>query len=373
MVSDVFARIQVHIFATLICLVMLVETQNHKDSRQYSFRLFRAQLIACMLLLVSEAASWSTAGSTKFFWNTVCFSLHAFPGYLFSLYADYQLGAGEEQLRRNPLPRLMPLLLAEVLVVANLFTPLLFSVDSNGVYHRESWFLVDTLLSYSYLGYSFTRIVRNRREMDRMLVRPLILFHIIPFVGGAIQVCFYGSGFTLPSFALALLVCYVYIQQRQLGTDYLTSACNRLQADKELRQRMQGSTESPFAVLSLDINNFKNINDQFGHAVGDEALIETVRLLQRTLRRSDTLARYGGDEFLIITDTSDPAGLQQMLDRIHQAFDRFNQQMDRPYQLSLSIGQAIYDPASPSSQEQLLAIADARMYQHKQEKNEKGR
>lgn len=365
MVSDVFARIQVHIFATLICLVMLVETQNHKDSRQYPFRLFRAQLIACMLLLVSEAASWSTAGSAKFFWNTVCFSLHAFPGYLFSLYADYQLGAGEEQLRRNPLLRLVPLLLAEVLVVANLFTPLLFSVDSNGFYRRESWFLLDTLLSYSYLGYSFVRVLRNRREMDRQLVRPLILFHIIPFVGGVIQVCFYGSGFTLPSFALALLVCYVYIQQRQLGTDYLTSACNRLQADKELRQRMQSSSASPFAVLSLDINNFKNINDRFGHAVGDEALIETVQLLQRTLRRSDTLARYGGDEFLIISDIGDSDSLQHMTDRIHQAFSLFNQQSSRPYQLSLSIGSALYDPAKPVSQERLLALADARMYQQK--------
>ena len=373
MVSDVFARIQIHIFATLICLVMLVETQNHKDSGKYPFRLFRAQLIACMLLLGSEAASWSSVGETKFFWNTVCFALHAFPGYLFSLYADYQLGASEEQLRRNPLPRLVPLLLAEVLVVANLFVPLLFSVDSNGFYRRESWFLVDTALSYSYLGYSFIRVVCNRREMDRLLVRPLILFHIIPFVGGAIQVCFYGSGFTLPSFALALLICYVYIQQRQLGTDYLTSACNRLQADKELRERMQGAVVSPFSVLILDINNFKKINDQFGHAVGDGALIETVQLLQRTLRRSDTLARYGGDEFLIISDANTPDSLQQMIERIHQAFSLFNQQADRPYQLNLSIGQAIYDPASRFSQEQLLAVADSRMYQNKMETVEQSR
>ena len=365
MVSDVFARIQIHIFATLICLVMLVETQNHKDSGKYPFRLFRAQLIACMLLLGSEAASWATAGSTKFFWNTVCFALHAFPGYLFSLYADYQLGAGEEQLRRNPLPRLLPLLLAEVLVVANVFTPLLFSVDSNGFYQRERWFLVDTALSYSYLVYSFARVVRNRREMDRLLVRPLILFHLIPFVGGAIQVCFYGSGFTLPSFALALLICYIYIQQRQMGTDYLTSACNRLQADKELRQRLQEGAGKPFAVLILDINNFKRINDQYGHGVGDEALIETVQLLQRTLRRSDTLARYGGDEFLIISDIGDSDSLQHMTDRIHQAFSLFSQQASRPYQLSLSIGSALYDPANPVSQERLLALADARMYQQK--------
>ena len=201
--------------------------------------------------------------------------------------------------------------------------------------------------------------------MDRLLVRPLILFHLIPFVGGAIQVCFYGSGFTLPSFALSLLICYIYIQQRQMGTDYLTSACNRLQADKELRQRLQEGAGKPFAVLILDINNFKRINDQYGHAVGDEALIETVQLLQRTLRRSDTLARYGGDEFLIISDIGDSDSLQHMTDRIHQAFSLFSQQASRPYQLSLSIGSALYDPANPVSQERLLALADARMYQQK--------
>ncbi len=91
MVNDLIARIQIHIFSILVCLIMLVETQNHKDGKKFSFRLFRAQLIASILLLGSEAASWATTGSAKFFWNTVCFSLHAFPGYLFSLYADYQM------------------------------------------------------------------------------------------------------------------------------------------------------------------------------------------------------------------------------------------------------------------------------------------
>ena len=132
-----------------------------------------------------------------------------------------------------------------------------------------------------------------------------------------------------------------------------------------LRQRLQEGAGKPFAVLILDINNFKRINDQYGHAVGDEALIETVQLLQRTLRRSDTLARYGGDEFLIISDIGDSDSLQHMTDRIHQAFSLFSQQASRPYQLSLSIGSALYDPANPVSQERLLALADARMYQQK--------
>lgn len=98
-----------------------------------------------------------------------------------------------------------------------------------------------------------------------------------------------------------------------------------------------------------------------------------MQILQRTLRRSDTLARYGGDEFLIISDANDPDSLQQMIERIHQAFFQFNQQSEHPYKLGLSIGYAIYDPANRVSQEQLLTIADARMYQNKQEKIEQRR
>ena len=372
MVSDVFARIQIHLFAILVCLVMLVETQHHRDSNQYSFRLFRAQLIACMLLLATEAASWSTAGSLKFFWNTVCFSLHAVPGYFFSLYADYQLGKSKEQLDRTFWIRLLPLLAAETLVVLNLFHPILFSVGADGFYRREAWFLADTLLSYSYLGYTFVRILLRRHELDPLLFRPLMLFHGIPFVGGAVQYLFYGSGFTLPSFALALLVCYVYIQNRQLGTDYLTQACNRFQADKELNRRLQNPFRRPFALIMIDINSFKKINDVFGHLVGDEALIQTVQTLRRSLRNSDMLSRYGGDEFLIITDCHTPEALQAMIARIRHQFALFNQQTARPFRLSLSIGFTVCDFREKHTPEELLAIADASMYQDKQQWEKSG-
>ncbi len=369
MVNDLIARIQIHIFSILVCLIMLVETQNHKDGKQFSFRLFGAQLMACILLLGSEAASWATTGSAKFFWNTVCFSLHAFPGYLFSLYADYQMGSTEEQLRRHRLIRLLPLLAAESLVCLNLFEPVLFSIDANGFYQREFLFTVDVLLSYSYLVYSFIRVYRNRQEMDLLIVRPLVFFHIIPVIGGIIQFCFYGSGFTLPSFALSLLICYIYIQNRQMGTDFLTNAYNRLQADKELRQRIQNQFQKSFSVIMLDINKFKSINDKFGHAVGDDALINTVQVLRQSLRSTDHLFRYGGDEFLVITDINGPEELDHIVDRIRHNFRLFNQQANKQFQLNLSIGYAIFDAEAKSTPEQLLAIADANMYRAKQDKS----
>ena len=366
MANEAFVRIQIHLFAIFVCAAMLVDTQHYMNSRQYSFRLFRTLLVVCILILGTEAASWYCQGAWKIFWNTLCFSLHTLPGYFFSLYVDYQLGASENNLQRLRLSRLLPLLAEEGLVIANLFTPILFSIDAEGFYHRESLFTLDAALGYSYLAYTFVRICRQRSLLDRSSLQALIIFHMLPLAGGAAQIVFYGSGLAWPSVALALLICYIYIQNRQLGTDYLTSAGNRLHADRQLRNRLQNAAKQPFSAMMADINNFKKINDLYGHLVGDEALVQTVNLLRQSLRHSDFLARYGGDEFLILTDISSAEDLDHMVERIQQNFAQFNEQACKPYPLELSIGYDQFDPQSGQTLEQFLAQVDKKMYEKKQ-------
>ena len=365
MVTDAFVRIQIHLFAICVCLAMLVDTQKQVKNSQYSFRLFRSLLIVCMLLLGTEAASWYTTGSWKFLWNTACFSLHAVPGYLFSLYVDFQLGYSESELRRYQW-RLLPLVLSESLVLYNLLvSPILFSVRSDGLYYRESLFVLETVCSYSYMIYTFFRVCQQWNQQERSLLQPLILFHLIPVIGVVAQILLYGTGFAWPSVALALLVCYIYIQNRQIGTDYLTSANNRLQVDRQLHRRLHDAPKQPFSALMIDIDNFKGINDTHGHLVGDEALIQTVQILRQLLRRNDFLARYGGDEFLILTDNHTAGELDGMAERIRQKFDHFNQHSGKPYQLTLSIGHAVFDPQSQQAPEEFLAMVDERMYAKK--------
>ena len=365
MVNESFVRIQIHLFAMFVCMIMFVDTQNRINWQEHSFRLFRALLASCILVLGTEAASWYSSWHWKYFWNTVCFALHAVPGYLWSLYTDYQLGSSQEQLKQHRLLRLLPLLAVEALVVGNFFTPVLFSLDANGYYHREPWFLLDTVLSYSYLAYALARTYRARHRLDPVFLAPLLLFHIIPFIGGILQVCFYGTGLAWPSVSLSLLVCYIYIQNRQLGLDYLTKAFNRLQIDQQLRSSIQAAGHTAISAIMVDINNFKGINDTFGHLVGDEALVQTAQLLRQSLRYDDFLARYGGDEFLILTRINSADSLSKMVERIQKSFEQFNQASGKPYRLTLSIGQAIYDPQLNQTPEQFLAIVDQEMYREK--------
>jgi diguanylate cyclase (GGDEF)-like protein len=373
MVTESLVRIQIHLFAMFVCMIMFVDTQNRINWQEYSFLLFRALLASCILLLATEAASWYSSWHWKYFWNTICFALHPVPGYLWSLYTDYQLGAAKEQLKQHRLLRFLPLLAAEALVVGNAFAPVLFSVDANGAYQRESWFLLDTVLSYSYLAYALMRTYRARHRLDPVFLKPLLLFHVIPFLGGILQICLYGTGLAWPSVSLSLLVCYIYIQNRQLGLDYLTKAFNRLQIDQQLRASIQGAGRTAISAIMVDINNFKGINDTFGHVVGDEALVHTAQLLRQSLRYDDFLARYGGDEFLILTRLDSTDALCKMVERIQKNFEQFNQSSGKPYYLTLSIGQAVYDPHSNQTPEQFLALVDQEMYREKRRQNAAGK
>ena len=120
--------------------------------------------------------------------------------------------------------------------------------------------------------------------------------------------------------------------------------------------------------MYMDVDNMKWINDNLGHSTGDEALIEVASILRKTFRKSDVLARIGGDEFVFLgleTEKNNPGIL---VERIRRKLDARNSKKTSCYPLSLSIGLALYDPDSPVSLRDLIEEADKRMYQEKMAK-----
>jgi diguanylate cyclase (GGDEF)-like protein/PAS domain S-box-containing protein len=121
-------------------------------------------------------------------------------------------------------------------------------------------------------------------------------------------------------------------------------------------------------LLFIDLDNLKELNDRFGHPVGDQALIQTTRILKKTFRGSDIIARIGGDEFVVLTLEISGAGARTFYARLQKSLDSFNRHTRLPFALALSIGWAHYDPARPRSIHTLLTQADRMMYRHKQSK-----
>lgn len=118
--------------------------------------------------------------------------------------------------------------------------------------------------------------------------------------------------------------------------------------------------------MFVDLNDFKHINDRWGHQMGDEALRQVARRLQGATRADDFLARFGGDEFvLLLTGWQRPEDLQPVVDRLHDALKAPLQLGDHCVGVSASIGLAFStdDHASP---EALLHAADRAMYASKQ-------
>jgi diguanylate cyclase (GGDEF)-like protein len=158
--------------------------------------------------------------------------------------------------------------------------------------------------------------------------------------------------------------------QRAAMTDPLTGLANRRYLFQRLDQEHAFSArhKTPLAILMLDVDHFKELNDAHGHAAGDKALQGLSEILQRVIRREDVIARYGGDEFIIISRGAAHEQVLQFAERIrHGASSRLINVGDTTVHLTLSIGFASYDPlAEPDvGMMELLVRADAALYRSK--------
>lgn len=121
----------------------------------------------------------------------------------------------------------------------------------------------------------------------------------------------------------------------------------------------------PACMFFFDLNYFKPINDRFGHAEGDHALINFAQILTETFRESDVVGRLGGDEFAVLLTNATSETSQIILDRFSQKVDEYNKVSQRGYDILYSVGMVKYDAARHKDVSDLMAEADTLMYEHK--------
>lgn len=161
--------------------------------------------------------------------------------------------------------------------------------------------------------------------------------------------------------------------KRQASQDPLTGVFNRSKAfeifDRELsRSRRDGL---PLAVLLLDLDHFKNINDTLGHQAGDEVLRESARRLMSGVRTYDTVARYGGEEFLVLMPTCNEQDAVRQAERLRQLIGDELVKLDvvgrAPVSITASFGVTTSAPYSVESPESLIRLADEALYEAKRQ------
>jgi diguanylate cyclase (GGDEF)-like protein len=145
--------------------------------------------------------------------------------------------------------------------------------------------------------------------------------------------------------------------RRESREDALTGVGNRLLLAERLEYELvrHRRHERPLAVLAMDLDGFKAVNDRFGHAAGDEVLVEVARALCGAVREQDTVVRLGGDEFCVLAPESDRYATIQLAERLRRAVQ---EAVDGLGPLRASVGFALF-PHDARSAQQLLAHADA--------------
>jgi diguanylate cyclase (GGDEF)-like protein len=151
-------------------------------------------------------------------------------------------------------------------------------------------------------------------------------------------------------------------------TDELTGLYNRRGFTTLASQHLKLArrNEQIFFIVFADLDSLKKVNDAFGHAEGDTVLMATANVLRRTFGESDILARYGGDEFLVLATDAVTDSQDQIYARLKKNIEDINNGNLLRCQLSLSLGIIHCEPAQEETIEQLIAAADKALYKDKQ-------
>lgn len=210
-------------------------------------------------------------------------------------------------------------------------------------------------------------------------MRVSVAYYVAGLLGGLVSVLLHPPNmsalnsiaqFYLANLAfLALLNVYAQLRENMLimeqlaHTDHLTRLTNRRGLEPLLKQELQRAERYglPFAVLLADLDHFKEVNDRHGHAIGDQVLREVALRLDHNLRQADTVARWGGEEFLILAPTTDLAQAEQLAERLIEVIR--SEPVVGSIPVTISIGVSCY--RAGDSLESLLQRADEALYRAK--------
>jgi diguanylate cyclase (GGDEF)-like protein len=216
------------------------------------------------------------------------------------------------------------------------------------------WLLFGAWLAYDYVEYGdrlLIHIFRQHATYEETVFHVLII--LVPFVCSVL-------GYIVNE-RMKLLTRLKESEKYHSVTivDDLTNLLNRrgffFLSDQQLK--MAKRKEKGALLIYADFDNLKRINDTFGHKAGDKALLNVAEIIRATFRKSDIIARIGGDEFSVLAMETSWASADTLVSRLRENVRSYHA-TTYPYKLSLSIGLSYYDPETPCSLEELIERAD---------------
>ncbi len=260
-----------------------------------------------------------------------------------------------------------PVVLNSLITVLSPFYGFIFTISESNVYHRGNLFPLSMVITYMYIAAGFVLVIINRKKIMKEEFLPLSSFGIMPLIGGVLQAAFYGILLMWSMAAFSLILIFIFLQQRMVQIDKLSGVWTRGSFDCYIERKIKTGGNTGFGIIFIDMDDLKYINDNYGHNEGDAAIRASAGIIRTALPDKDIIARYGGDEFVIVIETEDTLKLDKALRKIRDGFDSYNIKNKTPYKLKYSAGSGIFKP-DRHKLDQFLHYVDDLMYADKRSK-----
>lgn len=368
---DVFLRIDINLVSMLMLGLVFLIAYRRLDVKNILNRVYLTTILVVMTLLFVEALTVIINRRPEPILIPVSYGLHML---LFAIApilscAWYLLIRNFTTVGDKLSDKIRALIIVPVLInlIFTALTPIFdfyFVIDSNNIYARGEQFFISVIFTYAYLILGVFYIMHNKKSIITQEFLLLVIFSVIPILGGVFQWAYYGVLLMWSSAAFALIFVYIYLQERLIHLDILTGTWTRKSFDYYIAKKLRQKVVEPFGGIFFDIDHLKSINDEYGHAEGDEAIKEVIDRVRGLITSGEVIARLGGDEFIIISDSNSIERLKNLISDIELSFSVFNENKVKPYQLSCSFGYGLYSEEFKSI-DRFLRFIDHRMYQNK--------
>lgn len=357
-------QFDLNIFAIILLLALLLVIIFKQELNSLKGRIFRWIIVVTITMLVLEILSWvfdgietSTAYFLNFFFNFFFTAINTVIVSLWASYVDYIIHEDESRLKKRWY-YFQPSIIVVTLSIINIFYPVLFKITENNVYERLPLIWISISLTILVYTLVFTMVMKNRRVLNTNVLIGVMIFLLLPIIATFMQLWFYGLLLIWPATAVALIFSYLIFETTSSSRDFLTGAFTRMRAEEFISNLLKKKRK--FAVAMIDLDDFKAINDTFGHHVGDDMLIEMTRILKQVFDKNAIVSRYGGDEFLIVLEGASEGGMQLRRKNIQQLL--INSESIYAQSQKFSYGVAFCQNFEAWTMESVITTADNNMY-----------
>lgn len=365
--------IQMNIFMVILLSGIAVHACFKLDKKENVHRFFLALIFLTILILILEILSvvLNSSNYVNFIIahkliNTLGFTLAPLVSISAILYVYKRTNKYKIINIKKFLWLSVPFAVNSIISLGSYNFNWIFTITNENIYVRGPLFFISPITSYFYYIINLLVLYNAREKLNREELFILSLLTITPSLLSIFQLYYFIYLTIWNSVAIAVVINYIFIVHSQSKIDPLTKLGNRI-AYNEYLTILSRKNKIVLAVLNIDLDDFKIINDVFGHHEGDKVLRLFAMKLENVFDGKGVSLRLGGDEFVVLINENQKEIVEKYIKTLENNINAYNEIGDVPYRIKFSYGMTIYNNTYNNIYE-LIQHSDKLMYEEKKRK-----